>query len=107
MSRGHRRAEERSIALHRAVAERLAADPSLVELGRARLERWATSGAMHPTVAAAWREILRLPLDELCARLVDRSQAMIDLRQSSPFAGALSPRERWAVLRVSSPEDPA
>jgi hypothetical protein len=30
---------------------------------------------------------------------VDRSELAIELRQSSPFAGALNPQERWEIWR--------
>ncbi len=92
------------MALHAAVVDAIAADPELVRAARSRVERWAREGTLHPTYAAAWRELLALPHDALAAKLVERSQAMVDLRQCSPFAGALPPRVRWAVLRGAARE---
>ncbi len=95
----HQRAEERSIALHAAVAERIAADPALLENARARVDRWLREGSVHPRWASAWAALLQRPLPEILAALVDPSQHMRDLRQSSPFAGVLDPRTRWRIWR--------
>lgn len=95
----HRTAEERGLALHAEVAYRLRADPAVLEAARHRLERWAANGAMAQRWAEAWRDILARPLEEIVALLVEPSQRANDLRQCSPFAGALDPRTRWAILR--------
>jgi hypothetical protein len=95
-----RLAEERSIALHREVADRLLADPSLVQAARARVLRWARAGALAPFYAAAWTELLGRPLGELCEALADPGQRGRALRQCSPFAGALDPRTRWCIHRA-------
>ena len=52
-------------------------------------------------------EILQLPLPELTRRVLDTSQAGIDRRQVSPFAGVLAPRERWKILRQVERPDPS
>ena len=95
----HRLAEERSIALHRAVAEKLRADSSLVTRAREVVEGWRATGSVHEAYVASWAELLRLPLEELCARLVDRGEHARALRQVSPFAGVLDPRERWRIRK--------
>ena len=96
---GHRIAEERSLALHRLVAERVLASPELVDEARARLKRWLATGAFDPSWGTRWLEILDRPTEDLAALLTDPGQRARDLRQSSPFAGAIDPRERWAVWR--------
>ena len=85
--------------MHAAVAEKLRRDPALVERARERVEDWAASGLLHPVYAARWRAVLALPTNALCERLVSPDEAMRALRQSSPFAGALDARERWAIRR--------
>lgn len=95
----HRLAEERSIAIHGLVAERLREDPSVVETARERVLDGRRSGAMHPRYADEWLSILALPIDALCAFLVDGSERARALRQSTPFAGAIDPRTRWRVWR--------
>jgi hypothetical protein len=94
----HRRAEARSLAYHRAVAERLAADPSLIARARERVRAWQESDPERH-YARAWDAVLRRPLHEVAAFLVDDGEEATELRQSTSFAGALSPRERWQIWR--------
>ena len=92
-------AELRSLALHRAVANKLAAEPlATLAIANANLANAIHRGTTHPTYANAWRVLLALPLAELLVKLIDESQEMRDLRQASPFAGVLTPRERWKIL---------
>ncbi len=93
----HRLAEERSLAYHRAVAARLRGEPSLLEVARRRVDAWIAAGGRSAPYARAWRELLDRPLPELEAFLVDPSERARELRQSTPFAGALDPRERWRL----------
>lgn len=95
---GHRRAELRSLAYHRAVAQRL--DERMVQEARRRLGRWETDGRMDERYAQEWRKVLSWPLPRI-ARLISRdSQRSRDLRQSSPFAGTLSEAERRRILEA-------
>jgi hypothetical protein len=100
---GHRTAERRSLAYHRAIAERIDGDPAVVDRARQRVAGWAASGAVHPRWQAAWASLLARPHAEICARLVATSEEMIAMRQASPFAGVLDARTRWALWR-SVPE---
>ena len=92
----HRLAEERSIAYHGAIAERLRREPEGLENARRRVEDWnQAAGSDVPFYARRWAEILAGEISAIAAFLIDRSELAIELRQSSPFAGALSPQERW------------
>ena len=95
----HRRAEQRSLAYHRIVAQRLQRDSAVLERARGRVRAWLTSKASAPAEAEAWEAVLGRDADEIARFLVEDSAAARALRQSSPFAGALSPRERWRVWR--------
>lgn|GEM_PF-870720 len=95
----HRLAEERSLAYHRAVTERLRERPELLERARARVASWLARGAPHPVYARPWARLLALPLEQLTDALVDPSEDAKVLRQVTPFAGALSPSERWAIWK--------
>lgn len=95
----HRLAELRSIALHAAVAERLAERPDLVDRARARIATWRRDGRLAEVYASRWAALLDLPLDELAAKLVEDSEEMRELRQATPFAGVVPPRERFRIWR--------
>ena len=96
---GHQRIEEQSIWLHRAVADKLRQDATLLAKARERVEGWLADASVHPRYATAWQGILALSLEKITERLTAPDETMRALRQCSPFAGALSPQERWSVLR--------
>jgi hypothetical protein len=93
----HELAEERSLAIHRVVAERLRQDPRLVSMARARVEGWLKDGSVHPTYAGAWHRLLGGPLDALLLVLSSPAEDARALRQCSPFAGIVDPRTRWRI----------
>lgn len=95
----HAVAEEASLELHRAVAERLRADPSLIERARRRVDSWLRDGTVARPYAEAWRQILLAPAGEVAGFLEDPGDRARRLRQTSPFAGFLDARTRWAVWR--------
>ena len=95
----HRLAEERSIAYHRVIAARMAVDPSILEQARRRVHHWLACAEVPPYYALAWDEILGGDPRSIAEFLVDRGEHARELRQSSPFAGALTARERWQIWR--------
>ncbi len=102
MATGHERLDARSLALHRAVAEKLRARPELLDIAHDNLNRWyETAGRSRPYLDA-WRDILQRPVGEVLAVLESEGTGMdcerlTALRQASPFAGVLEPKERWAI----------
>jgi hypothetical protein len=95
----HRLAEERSVAYHRAIAERLRDRPEVLENARRRVQGWLDRDGEPRFYARKWAEILGGDPAAVAAFLVERSELADELRQSSPFAGALSPQERWKIWR--------
>ncbi len=95
----HRVAELRSIAYHSLIAQRLRAGEATVEQALERCRSWAQSGRVHPRYVACWIDALTGPLDELCQLLVRDDDDARALRQCTPFAGYLEPRERWRLWR--------
>ena len=95
--RGHQRIDRRSLALHRAIAEKLRAHPELIEIARDNLERWSKKGGHSQPYWDAWREILKRPLPEVLELIQEESERMMAMRQATPFAGVLDPKERWAI----------
>jgi len=101
--RGHQRIDQRSLALHRAIADKLRENPALLEIARDNLDRWSAANGRSQPYWDAWREILRLPLEDILSRMVEQSERMDAMRQATPFAGILSPRERWAIYDRFTP----
>jgi hypothetical protein len=95
--RPHEWIDRRSLALHEAVAAKLEAQPQLLEVARANLQRWLST---NPAAALGeWRQLLdTTPLPALLALLRSPGEQAARLRQSSPFAGLLTPAERQSIL---------
>jgi hypothetical protein len=103
--RSHAWIDRRSLALHQAVAAKIEAHPELLERARANLTRWigrAPRGAL-----LEWQHLLeRTSIGDLVTLLRSDSETAARLRQSSPFAGLLTPDERQAILRRHDPRRP-
>jgi hypothetical protein len=90
--RSHSWIDERSHALHVAVASKLECDPALIDVARSNLTRW-----LRGTPAPAWVEWRQLleatPLAELTALLRSRDERANRLRPVDPTgtAGHLRP----------------
>jgi excisionase family DNA binding protein len=95
-TRGHRKAELRSLAYHCAVAQRL--NKQVVSDARHRLSRWERDGRVHPTYAGEWHRVLAMPEPRIARVLCSDSERSRALRQSSPFAGVLSEQERRRLI---------
>ena len=96
----HRLIDERSLAFDRLTAAKLKANPALVEKARDNVRRWlaSCSEGVRPALLE-WQAALDGPLEALLALLTSSDERATRLRQSSPFAGVLSPAERNAILR--------
>ncbi|MGH2946417.1 MAG: hypothetical protein ACRDPC_09195 [Solirubrobacteraceae bacterium] len=92
----HDRAERRNRAYHAAVARHLRR--RTVERALHQLWRWHEEGNIDTRYADAWEDVLRRPLPEIKQVLIEDSQRARDLRQNSPFAGALSEPERRKIV---------
>ena len=98
----HIRIEERSLALHRAVAEQIRENPQLMEKVReklhARLREYSAQRLMPPGALSEWEAILEgRSLNEIMQFLVSPGEEARRLRQSSPFTGILTPQQRWKI----------
>jgi len=94
---GHRRIDERSVALHRAIAQKLRERPELLAIARDNLTRWQLLGGRSAPYLDEWQGILDRPLEDVLTLIEEPGERMTALRQSSPFAGILEPAERWAI----------
>jgi hypothetical protein len=97
--RTHREIEERSLAMARAIVAKIDADPAKtgLEKAKATCKRWFEQ--CPAPVNHEWMEIITRPWGEIREILLDDSEEGRRLRQSDPFAGILTPQERWAIYR--------
>lgn len=97
--RSHQWIEQRSLALHEAVAAKLEAQPELLDIARQNLDRWLAGNAA--AALREWRRILAsAPLPDVLALLRSSGEEATRLRQSSPFAGLLTTEERRTIMAV-------
>ncbi len=97
--------DRRSLELHRAAVRRLREDPIRLQRARQRVAAWR-AGKSPPHYAERWKEILDRPLPRILAFMVEESDLAQELRSCSPFAGILTPQERWAILKkINDPRD--
>lgn len=94
---GHRRAELRSLAYHRALARRV---------GRREIDdalhliwKWRDQSKIDARYADQWEGVLGRPIAEVRRTISEDSDSARDLRQNSPFAGMLSEAERRKILQ--------
>jgi hypothetical protein len=98
MLRGHERIDQRSIALHAAIARRLETNPERWQIVRENLNKQLEMGGRSRPYTLAWQKLVDLPWEQLRQILVEDSEHMRAMRQCSPFAGVLDNRERWAIF---------
>ena len=95
----HAQIDNRSLALARAVVAVIDGDSARRGLERARCvcARW---GRESPSpVVAEWQRILAGSWDSIRAVLLDVGEKGKRLRQSSPFCGILTARQRWDIYK--------
>jgi hypothetical protein len=85
----------------RAIVAKIDADPERRGLEHARnvCRSWIEAGNRP---AQEWAAIIERPWEEIRRILLDESDEGQRLRQSDPFCGILSPKERWAIYREFS-----
>ncbi len=83
------------------MAAKIAADAGLLDVARRNLERWTTTaGTQVPKHLIEWRRILDRPWPEVASIMTGFGEDCIRLRQSSPFAGILTPEERRRIYEA-------
>ncbi|MCI0516462.1 MAG: hypothetical protein L0Y45_01375 [Woeseiaceae bacterium] len=97
-SSDHRILDARSLAMHCKIARRIDANPALLEVPKRNLERWSKNKAAPMAVyLREWQQILDKPWPEVAAFITSFSEDAVRLRQSSPFAGILTPKDRKQI----------
>ncbi len=97
----HRIIEARSLAMHCLIAQKIERDPALLERVRRTLDTWreryGKDGGGVPLALDEWQHVLREPWPVIAALITDAGERATRLRQSTPFAGVLTPQERDRV----------
>jgi hypothetical protein len=103
--RTHQEIDSRSLVMAREIVKRIDADPKHSGVVHARevCRRWNIE--RQSPVISEWLEILEKPWAEIRSILLDEGEYGKRLRQSSPFAGILSNRERWRIYRKHKTHD--
>jgi DNA-binding transcriptional ArsR family regulator len=104
--RAHADHDRRALALAAAIADKLARDPSLVERARAYIAKRTTGASSgERRELAEWDRLLRTASPARLRRfLVDPGERATRLRQTLPFLGLLTERERRQALVAASAE---
>lgn len=109
MRQGH--PDDVSLELARRVAGGLHSHPEWLDIARSNLERWIHQNGDVPSLRHCydeWQEMLSRPVDEICGVLTAETEESQRLRQNSPFAGVLTPREVWQIkARIRHATPPA
>ncbi len=95
----HHLHDQRSLAMHRLIAEKLARDPSLLDVALTTIARWrATTSPNSRPYLDAWQAIIEQGLEPTIAAAIDPSERGIQMRQAAPFTGILSQDERAGFM---------
>ena len=92
--------DQLGLLYHRAMAEKIRCQPALLDIARGNLRRWmaAERDATPSQSRREWGRILETEGVEAILRLItDPSEEGHRRRQSSPFAGILTPEESRAI----------
>lgn len=98
----HHLRETQSLQIHRRIAAVMEQDPyKVIHKAMRNLDAWIErQQGPAPGVFQEWIDLLnRMSPSEIAGFIVSESEEAVRMRQSSPFAGVLSPREVWAIKR--------
>ena len=82
---------------HIAIAAKVDADPTLLAVPKWNILRWADQTGKTPPALVEWLGILDRPWPEIRRVLVSSDENARRLRQSTPFTGILTQRERYEI----------
>jgi hypothetical protein len=92
--------EDRSLELHRCVAKKLRKNPSLLSIPMGNLKRWLSKNPGNATDSfLEWQRVLRQPLEKILDILTADDEEGRRLRQSTPFTGILTEKERSKICK--------
>lgn len=101
MIKSHRNLDKRSLFLHTKIAEKIQKNPELLHIAIENITSWEKNQDIHvQPYLDQWKNILNTGLDETIKVMLSFSEEAIALRQSSPFPGILTKKERLYLLKI-------
>lgn len=98
--RTHQSLDQRSLQLHRLIADKLRREPHRFAQITATLAHWqATVDPRSQPYVQRWQELARQGLEACLDAATQPTEQGQALRQASPFAGVLTHKERFAFFR--------
>ncbi len=96
-----RKIELQILAMHRTLAARIrAGDLSPIVKAQANLQRWKLQfGGELPGAYQFWQRLLDQVPEHWLHLLEADTEDATRWRSSAPFAGAITPQERWSIMR--------
>jgi hypothetical protein len=99
----HEIVDDRSLEMDRVIAEKIRANPKLIQIALTNIERWLANpdySESNRQAVLEWKSIIEnSPVGSLATLLESSSDEARRLRQSSPFCGILTPDERQAIFQ--------
>ena len=95
----HQWLDRANLEMCRAIAKKIRREPNLMRIPRANLRYWESRFGGLPQAHREWKEILeRNPTRRVLELLTQDNDEGQRLRQSDPFIGILTEKERLAFL---------
>ena len=100
----HQWMDQCNLAMTRRIAEKIQQKPALMQIARENLRRWKKIRKPWPPALREWEIILsENPIEQVLAILTQDNDEGQRLRQSDPFVGILTERERtWFLENYES-----
>jgi hypothetical protein len=96
----HQHIDQRSLALHKLVADKVRRDDRLLDQARATLARWYRVASPRSfTYLDEWQRLFDLGTEACLTVATEDSEHAAALRQSSPLSCLLTNQERFAFLK--------
>lgn len=95
----HQEIDQRSLALHRLITEKIRQDPRLFENMKKTLTRWRKIVSVNSQpYLEEWQRLVDLGIVECLAVATEDSEQATAMRQASPFCGILTEDEHREFL---------
>ncbi|WP_454869820.1 hypothetical protein [Pseudomonas putida] len=95
----HELHDEYSRRAHCLIADKLRLNPHLIEAARDNLNKIAKELSPQSISFMEWEIILKCDVESICEFIIQKSDHLQELRQSSPFSGILTEEERRILRR--------